>query len=316
MFRAGPPERAFAHGTRGAVPVRMRPQTLAMGALAAAVLAACHEAPHNDTDHEPVRRPQAVEPVAVALGDPVPLVVPDESTIPAGPAGDAIRRGRDLVTRTRELLPNNVGADLHCTSCHLNGGTVAKAGPWVGIVGVFPEYRARAGRVTTLEDRVDECFERSMNGKPLPRKSPEMRAIVAYMSWLSREIPAGHPVEGRGFPRAKAPPEPDRGRGKAIFEQRCVACHGQDGAGRSGPDGAYLFPALWGERSFNVGAGMARLDTAAAFVRWNMPLGAGGTLSEQDAYDVADYFIHQPRPDFAGKENDWPKGGKPRDARY
>ena len=82
------------------------------------------------------------------------------------------------------------------------------------------------------------------------------------------------------------------------------------------PDGGYLFPALWGPKSFNVGAGMARLNNAAAFVKQNMPLGQGGTLSDQEAFDVAAYFTSQPRPDFAGKSEDWPKGDKPVDARY
>ena len=82
------------------------------------------------------------------------------------------------------------------------------------------------------------------------------------------------------------------------------------------PDGGYLIPALWGERSFSIGAGMARLSNAAAFVKANMPLGNGNNISDEEAFDVAAYFIDQPRPDFAAKHLDWPKGGKPADARY
>lgn len=245
-----------------------------------------------------------------------PLRAPDPASIPEGPLGDAIRRGQVLVSRTREELPDHVGNGLHCTSCHLQGGTVANAGPWVGITGVFPEYRARNHQVNVLQDRVNDCFERSMNGTALPPDSPEMTAIVAYMAWLSQGVPAGLSIEGRGFERIADPPTPDPARGEQLYAQKCAACHGAEGQGLDAPDGAYAFPALWGERSYNLGAGMARLDTAAAFVRWNMPLGQGGTLSDQEAYDVAAYFIHQPRPDFAGKAQDWPAGGKPRDARY
>ena len=61
---------------------------------------------------------------------------------------------------------------------------------------------------------------------------------------------------------------------------------------------------------------MARLNTAAAFVKSSMPLGQGGSLSDQEAFDVAAFFTRQPRPDFAGKLEDWPKGGKPDDVRY
>jgi thiosulfate dehydrogenase len=245
-----------------------------------------------------------------------PLTAPDPATIPEGPVGDAVRRGQLLVTRTREELPDHVGNGLHCTSCHLQGGTVANAGPWIGITGVFPEYRSRNAKVNVLQERVNDCFERSMDGEPLPVDGPDMTAIVAYMTWLSQGVPSGVPIEGRGFARISPPPTPDPERGKALYAEKCVACHGAEGRGTEGPGGEYVFPALWGDRSYNIGAGMARLDTAAAFVRWNMPLGQGGTLTDQDAYDVASFFIAQPRPDFARKGEDWPNGGKPRDARY
>jgi len=246
----------------------------------------------------------------------VPLRTPDRATIPEGPLGDAVRRGETLVTRTSEELPEHVGNDLHCTSCHLQGGTVAGAGPWVGVVGVFPEFRARNGRVNTLDRRINDCFERSMNGTALAPESAEMSAIIAYMTWLSRDVPVGREIEGRGFQRIASPPTPDREHGRAVYTARCAACHGEDGQGRRTPDGGYLFPALGGDRSFNLGAGMARLDTAAAFVHANMPLGQGGTLSEEDAYDVSDYFIHVDRPGWSRAAEDWPAGGRPRDARY
>ncbi|MCS6857198.1 MAG: hypothetical protein NZM37_05765 [Sandaracinaceae bacterium] len=145
--------------------------------------------------------------------------MPDRSTIPDGPLGEAIRRGEVLVSRTAEELPDHVGNDLHCTSCHLRGGTVPNAAPWVGVAGMFPEYRARAGRVVTLEHRINECFERSMNGKALDPDSPEMTAIVAYITWLSRDVPGGKEVEGRGFLKIQNPPKPNRERGKQIYAQ-------------------------------------------------------------------------------------------------
>jgi len=256
---------------------------------------------------------QASKPLA--SGASVPLVVPDEASIPKNPLGEAIARGKRIATATHEELPQNVGNGLHCSSCHLGAGTTADAAPWVGLPGMFPEFRARSARVATLEDRINDCFERSMNGKPLPAGSPDMTALVAYMTWLSRDVPSGHPVEGRGFARL-TPKTPDPAHGKAVFGEKCASCHGDDGQGKRTDDGGYLFPPLWGDRSFNIGAGMARLDTAAAFVKARMPLGSGNTLSDQDAYDVAGYFIAMPRPDFALKAGDWPKGGKPRDARY
>jgi thiosulfate dehydrogenase len=246
----------------------------------------------------------------------VALVVPPESSIPSGPEGDLIRRGRTLATRTKEEMPDRIGADMHCTSCHLAAGTTAFAGPWVGVTSIYPQYRARAGREVTIEDRIDSCVERSLDGKALAHDAPEMKALVAYMTWLSKDVPKGSEVEGRGFKRLERPPNVDPESGAQSFAARCATCHGADGQGKRAPDGSYQFPPLWGERSFNIGAGMGRLDTAAAFVKQNMPLGSGGTLTTWEAYDIAAYFTEQARPDFARKAGDWPKGGKPSDARY
>ncbi len=245
-----------------------------------------------------------------------PLNPPDPASMPEGPLGDSIRRGEVLVRHTARELPQHVGAAMNCTSCHLQAGTVAKAGPWVGIAGVFPEYRSRNDQVITLADRVNDCFQRSMNGSPLPVDSADMTAILAYMTWLSQGVPVGLSVEGRGFPHLDAPAPPDPAHGQALYAEKCVACHGAEGQGVTGPDGEPVFPPLWGDRSFNISAGMARQNTAAAFIRWNMPLGQGGSLSDQDAQDLAAFFTVQPRPDFARKGEDWSHGGKPADARY
>lgn len=255
-------------------------------------------------------------PTALAETQGAVFAPPGDDAIPSGPLGDSIKRGRDYLTKTKEKLPQHVGNGLHCTSCHLNGGKTPHAAPWVGIVGVFPELRARNGKVNVLQERVNDCFERSMNGKALPQNSAEMNDIIAYMTFLSKGVPVGQSVTGRGFDRINPAPQANQEHGKAVYAARCAACHGDDGAGKKLPDGGYLFPALWGPESFNIGAGMARLHTAAAFVKTSMPLGAGNTLTAQEAYDVAAFFTTQPRPDFKRKAEDWPQGGKPEDARY
>ena len=245
-----------------------------------------------------------------------PFDPPGDATIPAGPLGDAIRLGQHVLTQTQVYAKAYVGNGLNCTSCHLNAGRTPNAAPWVGIYGVFPEYRSRSGRVNSLQDRVNDCFLRSMNGKALPSNSPEMQGVVAYMAWLSKGVPTGVEVEGRGFRRVASTHVPDEAHGHRVFAEKCAACHGADGQGMPGADGGYGFPALWGPKSFNIGAGMARLGNASAFVRWNMPLGQGGSLGDEDALDVAAFFTRQPRPDFADKARDWPQGDKPSDARY
>lgn len=284
---------------------------LVAGAVATLATAACERArPRQETASAETTT------TAAEAKRRVPLVVPGEDTIPEGPQGDLVRRGRELAMHTYELMPAQVGADLHCTSCHLEGGTKANAGPWVGLSALFPMYRARSGREITLEERVDDCVQRSMNGKPLAHDAPEMKAFVAYIDWLSKDVPKGAEVEGRGFARLERPPNVDPASGANAYAARCASCHGEDGQGKRAPDGTYQFPPLWGDRTFNIGAGMARLDTAAAFVKHNMPLGQPDTLTTWEAYEIAAYFTEQPRADLPGKEHDWPKGGKPRDARY
>jgi len=150
----------------------------------------------------------------------------------------------------------------------------------------------------------------------LPYDSPEMRGILAYIWWLSKDVPTGVGVRGRGFARIRISRPADLARGEAVYIQKCAVCHGVDGQGQNGPNGEYLFPALWGATSFNIGAGMARLGNAAGFVKSNMPLRQDNTLSDADALDVAAYFTRQPRPDFAAKARDWPRGDKPSDAPY
>ncbi|MBO9540749.1 c-type cytochrome [bacterium] len=239
-----------------------------------------------------------------------PFNPPSEAMLPSDVRGETIRYGQRIVTQTGVFAKPYVGNALSCTNCHLEAGRKPKAAPYVGVYASFPQYRARSGKVDRIEDRINDCFQRSLNGKALPYESREMTALVAYMAWLSEGVPTGMKVEGQGFSRISPSAPPDAKRGSQVYGTSCAQCHGPDGQGTA------AFPPLWGERSFNIGAGMARLDTAAAFIKWNMPLGQGGTLSDQQAYDVAAYLLSQPRPDFGPKVHDWPKGGKPKDSPY
>lgn len=241
----------------------------------------------------------------------------------AKPNAEQLVRGMRLHLETKALLPDNVGDELNCTSCHLNAGTVADGSPFVGVSAFFPSYAPRAGRVITLEDRINGCFKRSMNGKPVPPDSADMKAMVAYFDWMKRATKPGDKVAGRGIGKIDKSLVPDPENGKRIYAEQCALCHGKDGEGLKSADGRMIYPPLWGAQSFNLGAGMARTYTAAAFVKQNMPIGmhdkfplGQGGLSDQEAVDVAEYFSHLPRPDFPEKVKDWPKDKKPADARY
>ncbi len=243
------------------------------------------------------------------------IKMPDESTIPDDEYGAAVRRGLQLANHTYKELPNNVGNQLNCTSCHLGNGSEAYAAPWNNMPSIYPIYRSRAGRVNTIQERINGCFERSMNGKALDLDSDDMNAMVSYMSWLSQDMPFGVSPEGRGFVKVNKELEPNPETGKKLFAEKCSVCHGDNGEGQYNDDGTYIYPAVAGDKSFNDGAGMARTYTAAAFIKGKMPFGQGNTLSDQEAVDIAAYFTHLPRPVKANKDKDWPNGDAPKDVR-
>ena len=253
--------------------------------------------------------------VAAHAAGMAPFNVPADSTIPSGPEGNAIKLGKALITDTRKMLPNNVGNGLNCSNCHLGAGTKESAAPFVGLWGLFPEYRTRNGLINSMQERINDCFQRSMNGKALVLDSKEMIAILMYIQWLSTGVPVGEEVVGRGMGRVAIALKPDPAHGKLLYTEKCANCHGANGGGTKNPAGGYIFPPVWGNASFNIGAGLARTYTAAAFIKHNMPLGQEGSLSDQDAVDVAEFVTHQPRPAYAAARNDYTSGSKPKDAR-
>jgi len=228
---------------------------------------------------------------------------------------ESIQRGKSYLENTAELLPQNVGAQINCTQCHLNSGTSKNAIHWVGIASQFPQYRDRSGKIDTLEDRLNDCFERSLNGKRLPKESAVMKDILAYMTWLSKGYVPGKPIEGSGVAKIQLQRPPNLENGKEIYTNKCISCHQMQGQGLT-VGKKIIFPPLWGQSSFNIGAGMARIQTAAGYVKANMPQGQGGSLTDEEAWDVAGFFISQDRPDYVNKIRDWPKGNKPLDSRY
>lgn len=261
--------------------------------------------------------------IGLELRGPSPFATPRLAAILQSPNREQLTYGLRLMMQTKALLPDTVGAFLSCDSCHPNGGTVANGSPYVGVAALFPSYQPRAGKIIDFKDRINGCFRRSMNGKALARDSREMLAMEAYADWMKGDTKPKQAIPGRGNGPINEALVPDAGHGKLIYEEQCAICHGKDGEGARQADGSYVFPPLWGEASFNIGAGIARTFKAAAFVKSNMPLannlkfplGQGG-LTDQQAVDVAEYFTHMPRADFPDKVKDFPNGGKPRDSRY
>ena len=214
----------------------------------------------------------------------------------------AVTRGYQLATETYEQLPDNLPTDrLHCSSCHINAGGNPQSAWWVNL-------RARYPTDADLQARINQCFERSMNGQPLCTpasagdagdcdSNADMAAFLTYMQWLdeqwaAQELDLAPP---QGYPPV-AQLTGDPARGEQLFGPKCGICHGVTGQGQTA-QGSYAFPPLWGVHSFNASAGLARNQEALAqFLRWNMPLNVPGTLSDQQAWDLAAYLESQPRP--------------------
>jgi len=262
-----------------------------------------------------------------------PWTMPQVSALPRDARGQLIRDGRDLMLATYAFIGPNVndaakryaGNNLACTNCHLNAGTTKFGLPLFGIYNDFPAYSARTGGPISIEDRINGCMTRSMNGRALPNDAPEMRAMVAYVEFLATGVPKGQEVPGLGAGKMKELSRAaDPGRGRAVYARLCAACHKPDGLGvlrdRGAPELGYMLPPLWGPDSYNDGAGMARLINFANFVHFNMPHGAdylNPQLSVEQAWDVAAYVLSQPRPKRAGLDKDFPDLlDKPVDAPY
>jgi len=254
--------------------------------------------------------------------------MPDPSSLADGPLKQEILYGEALIRRTYALVGPNVanatmrysGNALACSSCHLDGGRKRYGLSFIGVADAYPRDMARENAVQSLAQRINGCFERSMNGRALPEESREMTAIIAYIRFLSDAAPAN--MEGRGAP---AVPLLDRAadpvRGASVYSATCATCHGADGQGLRNVDGeGYAYPPLWGPDSFNTGAGMHRIITAANFIRANMPFGATHDqpqLTAEQAFDVAAFINVQPRPERSNLDRDYPdRTRKPVDAPF
>jgi len=237
----------------------------------------------------------AVVAVTPASGEFVP---PPDSAIPNDEFGKVVRLGRDIFRDTQHYAGKYVGNSLNCQNCHLDRGRLANSSPlWAAYVS-YPAFRAKNGHVNSFGERLQGCFRYSMNGKVPPLDSKEMVALETYSYFLAKGAPVGDTkMKGRGYPAVPSPTEPmSYARGEAVYAKHCALCHGADGEGQKTHGGALGFPPLWGPKSFNWGAGMGDIKNAAAFIKANMPFSRPGTLSDQDAWDVAMFVDSHERP--------------------
>lgn len=237
---------------------------------------------------------------------------PREADIPTDSMGASIRRGLYLMRFTPESLPQYATSGLRCTSCHQDDGLKASAAPLTGSHARYPKYMSRTGAVIDLSDRINYCFTRSLAGNLLPKESREMGDLLAYMKFISTDVPVGTQIAGTdGLLKMPTMLDGNADRGKQLYtEKLCSTCHGANG------EGLGVLPPLWGARSYSIGASMSRLERAASFIYHNMPQSNPGSLTEQEAFDLSAYINGHARPDSPAKEEDFPAGGNAADVPY
>ncbi len=242
---------------------------------------------------------------------------PDTSSLTGDPNRELILLGRDIIVHTAKYfgpkgsVQSYATNGMNCQNCHLDAGTKAFGNNYGSVFSTYPKYRARSGSIENIYKRVNDCFERSLNGQALDSTSREMQAITSYINWLGKEVKNGEKAKGSGFKDlAFLQRAADVTKGKSVYQQKCQSCHQQDGQGVMNAEStAYTYPPLWGDHSYNQGAGLYRISNFAKFVKCNMPLGAdyeNTQLSDEEAWDVAAYVNSQPRPQ-KDLSKDWPK---------
>jgi len=242
---------------------------------------------------------------------------PEITSLESNPDKEKIIYGKMLVAHTalyfgpQGTIKKNATNGMNCQNCHLDAGTKVFGNNYGSVFSTYPKYRARSGGFENIHKRINDCFERSLNGLPLDTSSKEMEAMAAYINWLGKDVTKGEKASGSGFkdlPFLDRPADPEKG--KLAYDTKCVTCHKLSGEGHLNPENtAFAFPPLWGNNSFNTGAGLYRISNFAKFIKYNMPLGASHSnpmLSDEEAWDIAAYVNSQPRTIKTVKA-DWPK---------
>lgn len=243
-------------------------------------------------------------------------IPPDSSDILDNEEGRRIRYGKKLVSHTAAFLGPKGSVmqttnGMNCQNCHLESGTKLFGNNYAGVASTYPKFRPRSGSIETIEKRVNDCIQRSLNGKALSPESKEMKSFVAYIKWVGSQVPKDSIPKGTGIKTPDLMNRPaDPEKGLVVFKENCTRCHGENGEGmRVVGSAEWLYPPLGGPDSYNKGAGLFRLSRFAGYVKYNMPNDLATAekpyLTDEQCWDVAAYINSLPRPDF-DISADWP----------
>lgn len=240
---------------------------------------------------------------------------PDINSIPVASEKEKVEYGRELIVHTAKYLgPNGtvmkISNGMNCQNCHLNAGTAVFGNNYGSVASLYPKFRARSGSIENIYKRINDCFERSLNGKALDTSNKEMQSIAAYIRFIGSNVKKGTKAEGSGFKEiAFLDRAADPLKGKELYSVKCQSCHQANGEGLLNTEQSeYTYPPLWGNHSFNDGAGLFRLSNFAKYIKNNMPQGVtheNPQLSDEEAWDIASYVNGQPRPHIKVTK-DWP----------
>lgn len=224
--------------------------------------------------------------------------------------------GKELIAHTAKYLGpkgsiRQISNGMNCQNCHLNAGTKPWGNNYGSVKSTYPKYRARSGQEEDIYKRINDCFERSLNGKQLDKKSKEMQAIKSYIEYIGKNVKKGEKGVASGiFDLALIDRAADPMKGKTLYESKCASCHLASGQGVLDPDKIeYMYPPLWGENSYNIGAGLYRMGRFAGYIKYNMPFGVSfpdAQLTDEEAWDIAAYVNSQQRPN-KDLSKDWSK---------
>jgi len=228
--------------------------------------------------------------------------------------------GEDLIANTARYFGplgsvERTSNGMNCQNCHLNAGRKNWGNNYSAVNSTYPRFRERSGTIETIYKRVSDCFERSLNGRAPSMDSREYQAIEAYIKWVGKDVKKGEKPIGSGIARLPFMERAaDPANGQKVYTALCQTCHGENGEGKLNLHlVTYEYPPLWGEHSYNIGAGLFRLSNFAGYIKSNMPFNQAThndpKLTNEEAWDVAAFVNSQPRPqmDLSG---DWPNVAK------
>jgi len=234
---------------------------------------------------------------------------------PQGKLGDVIKLGEDIVnhTDTNSLSKSYVKSRLQCVNCHRKGkdnraGTIHTIGTFIATATSFPAYSKRHKDVISLQNRIDGCFTRCLNGSKSVVNTKVGIAVESYITWLSTGLPIKMSSTAPRTPSKiemwrkntkkfsalfKKATHKNYLNGKRLYMKKCASCHGNDGQGRG------TFPPLWGNTSYTADGSMAKLPNAATWIQDNMPLN-NAHLTDKESADITLYINAQSRPEYKG----------------